>query len=100
MTFVNDHLTISALPNWIIIAYATSPKGDSTGFNAIEDYIKPDSLRVDINSDAFIQAVPLKRLLDAVGELIKKDPLAYLCQQDDCPRCGEIRNSIQKITGR
>ncbi len=66
--------------------------GDSTGFTAIDDYIKPDTLRVDINSDAFLQAIPVKRLLDAVGELIKKDPLALLCQRRDCGRCNAIRD--------
>ena len=66
--------------------------GDSEGFKDFADYIKPDTIRVDINSDAFIQAVPLKRLLDAVGEMIKKDPLALLCQRTDCERCNAVRN--------
>ncbi|NWG05142.1 MAG: AAC(3) family N-acetyltransferase [Chloroflexi bacterium] len=65
--------------------------GDSTGFTAIDDYIKPDTLRVDMDGDAFIQAVPLKRLLGAVGEMIKKDPLALLCQRMDCERCNAIK---------
>lgn len=64
--------------------------GDSTGFNNIEEYIKADTRRVDIDN-IFIQAVPLKRLFDAVGELIKKDPLALLCQRIDCERCNAIK---------
>jgi len=64
--------------------------GDSTGFTAIDEYIKPDTRRVDMG-EAFIQAVPLKRLFDAVGEMIKKDPLALLCQRTDCERCNAIR---------
>ena len=64
--------------------------GDSSGFNAIEEYIKPDIRRVDIGS-VFIQAIPLKRLFDAVGELIKKDPLTLLCQRTDCERCHTVR---------
>lgn len=66
--------------------------GDSEGFKNFADYIKPDTLRVDMDGDAFIQAVPLKRLLDAVGEMIKIDPLALLCQRRDCDRCNAVRN--------
>jgi hypothetical protein len=43
-------------------------------------------------NNAIIQAVPLKRLLDAVQELIKKDPLALLCQRSDCEQCNAVRN--------
>jgi len=68
--------------------------GDSTGFTAIGEYIKPDTLRVDIGNDAFIQAVSLKRLLDAVGEMLKKNPLALLCQRDDCERCNAVRGML------
>lgn len=64
--------------------------GDSSGFQAIEEYIQPDTRRVDIG-DAFIQAVPLKRLFDAVQEMIKKDPLALLCERGDCERCNAVR---------
>ena len=37
--------------------------GDSSGFNAIEEIIEPHTRRVDVGKEAFIQAVPLKRLL-------------------------------------
>lgn len=67
--------------------------GDSSGFNAIASYIKPDIRRVEIG-EAFIQAVSLRRLFDAVQELIKLDPLALLCQRTDCERCDAIRNTI------
>jgi len=65
--------------------------GDSEGFKGFAEYIKPDTLRVDLDGDAFIEAVPLKRLLDAVREMIKKDPLALLCQRTDCERCNAVR---------
>jgi aminoglycoside 3-N-acetyltransferase len=65
--------------------------GDSTGFNAIEETIKYDVFRVDIGRGAFIQAISLKVILAAVQELIRKDPLALLCQRDDCEMCNEIR---------
>ena len=68
--------------------------GDSSGFNAIEELIEPNTRRVDVGKEAFIQAVPLKRLLDATVELIKKDPLALLCQRNDCERCNAVRQMI------
>ena len=64
--------------------------GDSSGFQAIEEYIKLDTRRVEIGA-GFIQALPLKRLFDAVKELIKKDPLALLCEREDCERCNAVR---------
>ena len=68
--------------------------GDSSGFNAIASYIKPDTRRVDMG-EAFIEALPLRRLFNAVQELIKLDPLALLCQRTDCERCNAVR-----LTGR
>lgn len=64
--------------------------GDSSGFNAIESYIRPDTRRVEMG-ESLIQAVPLKRLIEAVQELIKVDPLALLCQRTDCERCNAVR---------
>ena len=65
--------------------------GDSTGFNDIDEYILPQTRRVDLDGGAFIQAVRLKQLIDATVELIKKDPLALLCQREDCERCNAVR---------
>ena len=44
--------------------------------------------------DALVQAVPLKMLFKVVMGQNKKDPLALLCQQEDCERCGEVRRSV------
>ncbi|MGZ9223712.1 MAG: AAC(3) family N-acetyltransferase [Anaerolineales bacterium] len=68
--------------------------GDSMGFQAVEEHIKPDTRRVQIG-DAFIDAIPLKRLFEVVQSLIRKDPLALLCERTDCERCAAIR-----LTGR
>jgi len=65
--------------------------GDSSGFNAIASYIKPDTRRVDMG-EAFIQAVSLQRLFQAVHELIQIDPMALLCHRTDCERCNAVRN--------
>jgi aminoglycoside 3-N-acetyltransferase len=64
--------------------------GDSSGFNAIARYVQADIRRVDVE-EAFVQAVPLKKLFKAVQELIKKDPLALLCHRTDCERCNAIK---------
>ena len=64
--------------------------GDSLGFQAIEPYIEPDTRRVNMG-EAFVQAVPLQRLFDAVQGLIRKDPLALLCERMDCERCNAIK---------
>jgi len=68
--------------------------GDSMGFQAIEPYLSLDTRRVQIG-EAFVQAVPLRRLLDVVQDTIKKDPLALLCERIDCERCNAVR-----VTGR
>jgi aminoglycoside 3-N-acetyltransferase len=64
--------------------------GDSMGFRAIEEYIQFDTRRVELGA-AFLQAVPLKRLFEVVQGLIKKDPLALLCDRTECERCMAIR---------
>lgn len=76
--------------------------GDSSGFNEIEDHLKSYTLHVDMYDGAFIQAVPLKRLIHTTMELIKKNPLALLCQRSDCERCNAVRNTQgdPRVTGR
>jgi aminoglycoside 3-N-acetyltransferase len=70
--------------------------GDSMGFRAIEDHITFETRRVELG-DTFIQAVSLRGLLEVVQSLIKKDPLALLCERADCERCNAVRMAI---TGR
>jgi aminoglycoside 3-N-acetyltransferase len=64
--------------------------GDSNGFQAIEEYIRFDTRRI-LLGEACIQAVPLKSLFQVVQDLIKKDPLALLCERIDCERCTAVR---------
>jgi aminoglycoside 3-N-acetyltransferase len=65
--------------------------GDSAGFQAIAPDMEKFTRKVQIGN-ANVQAVPLAMLFKVVVARIKKDPLALLCQQVDCERCGEIRN--------
>ncbi|HSL46897.1 MAG TPA: AAC(3) family N-acetyltransferase [Anaerolineales bacterium] len=64
--------------------------GDSTGFHLIESYLTFDTRRVQLG-DGFVQAVPLQRLFEVVQDLIKKDPLALLCERFDCEQCNAVR---------
>jgi aminoglycoside 3-N-acetyltransferase len=64
--------------------------GDSAGFQAIAPEMEKYTRKVQIGP-AGVQALPLVMLFKVVTALIKKDPLALLCQQEDCERCGEIR---------
>ena len=64
--------------------------GDSAGFNEIAGDIARDTLFVEVGN-AVVQAVPLKRLMEAVTAQLKQDPLALLCRRDDCERCAAVR---------
>jgi aminoglycoside 3-N-acetyltransferase len=66
--------------------------GDSSGFDAIAPELVKDIRLLKIG-DAAVQAMPLRSLFAAVVNRIKTDPLALLCQRDDCERCMAIRNA-------
>jgi aminoglycoside 3-N-acetyltransferase len=81
------------------IRWALTPKGVvecpgfpgcSAGFQAIAPDMDKFTRRIRIG-EALVQAVPLKMLFRVVTARIKKDPLALLCQQEDCERCNQIR---------
>ncbi len=66
--------------------------GDSAGFNQIADDLEKSLRCVEIGG-ATVQAIPLKVLFKAVVGRIKQDPLALLCQREDCERCNAVRNA-------
>jgi aminoglycoside 3-N-acetyltransferase len=63
----------------------------SEGFEAIRPDIEHITRRAPIG-DSFIEAIQLQPLLQAVEMRIKNNPLALLCQRDECERCDAIRN--------
>ncbi len=67
--------------------------GDSSGFDAIAPDMENDVRRIQV-ADAIMQAVSLKTLFLTVIQKIKKDPLALLCQRDDCERCMAVREAV------
>ena len=70
--------------------------GCSEGFEAILPEIEHVSRRVEIGN-SFIEAIPLHPLLQAVEMRIKKEPLALLCQRDDCERCDAVRYTVSEM---
>jgi len=64
--------------------------GCSDGFEDIRPDIEQETRRVEIG-ESFIEAVPLCPLLQAVEARLKRNPLALLCQRDECRRCDAIR---------
>ena len=67
--------------------------GDSAGFEAIAPDLVHISRKVRAG-DAVIQAMPLRALIQVVCDRIKADPLALLCNRQDCTRCNAVRDSV------
>ncbi len=90
------------------IRWALTPKGVvecpnfpgcSAGFEALAPELERYTRKVQVG-EALVQAVPMKMLFKVVIARLKKDPLALLCNQPDCERCGEIRNAVKKGEGQ
>lgn len=64
--------------------------GDSSGFGAIASHLKEDTVRVELDK-AFVEAMPIRRVIDVAVGLIKNDPLALLCERKDCLMCNAVR---------
>jgi aminoglycoside 3-N-acetyltransferase len=62
----------------------------SDGFEAIRPDVRHVTRRARVG-ESFIEAVPLRPLLQAVEARIKNDPLALLCQREECERCDAIQ---------
>jgi aminoglycoside 3-N-acetyltransferase len=86
------------------IRWALTPKGViecpnfpgcSAGFEAIRPGVERYTRSVQIGG-ALVQALPLKMLFRAVLARLRQDPLALLCQSEDCERCQEVRDSVDK----
>ena len=68
--------------------------GDSAGFNDIARHLENDTAAVTIG-EARVQAVPLNNLIDRVKLLLKVNPLALLCERNDCMRCNDVRRWVR-----
>ena len=72
---------VTACPRW---------PGCSGGFEKISPHLAWFTQKVQVGS-ALVQAIPLKSLVDVVQELIVEDPLALLCDRENCQRCNTLR---------
>jgi aminoglycoside 3-N-acetyltransferase len=73
--------------------------GDSSGFDAITPHIRPIVTHGQIGQ-ANIQRIPSGKLVEITTNLIRKDPFALLCFNDDCDRCRDMRVRIQDKIGQ
>jgi aminoglycoside 3-N-acetyltransferase len=69
--------------------------GCSAGFEAIAAEMERYTRKAKIG-EALVQAVPMKMLFRVVTARLKQNPLALLCQAEDCERCREIRNAVKR----
>jgi aminoglycoside 3-N-acetyltransferase len=86
------------------IRWALTPKGVvecpafpgcSAGFDAAAPALENYTRRVRIG-DTLIQAVSVRAVFNAVVPMFRRDPLALLCNDESCERCGEIRKQVRK----
>ena len=84
------------------VRWALTPKGvvecpgfpgDSAGFEAIAPEVEKFARKVQVGN-CLMQAVPIKMLFRVVTARLNKDPLALLCEQEDCERCNQIRREV------
>jgi aminoglycoside 3-N-acetyltransferase len=68
--------------------------GDSAGFNAIAPELVNNVRMIQIGN-TLVQATSLRILFSTVIRILKENPLALLCERDDCERCNAIRNTMQ-----
>lgn len=66
----------------------------STGFEALEPALRPHTLTVQAGQ-AVIRAVPARKVITSTIEVIKKNPLALLCERSDCERCMDVREGLK-----
>jgi len=67
--------------------------GCSDGFAALADDLEGHTRRVEIGL-SFVDAIPLKALIQVVRARIKANPLDLLCQRESCQRCQAVRASL------
>lgn len=67
--------------------------GCSDGFNAVAPRLEQARSAVQLG-EAVIQAIPVVNLMDAVCGILREDPLALLCERQDCARCNAVRASV------
>jgi aminoglycoside 3-N-acetyltransferase len=69
--------------------------GCSDGFQDLEPVVDEFARRVPLGPTQ-ITAAPLIELVQAVREMLSRDPLALLCRRPVCERCDAVRSSLDR----
>ena len=67
--------------------------GCSEGFKALGEELERHTRRAEIGF-SFVDAIPLKALIQVVKSRLKANPLDLLCQREDCERCQAVRGML------
>ena len=67
--------------------------GNSAGFDSIAPDLVNDVKKIQVGN-TIVQAVALRTLFVKVIQILKENPLALLCQRDDCERCNAVREAV------
>ena len=70
--------------------------GCSNGFEKAAVWLENLTHRVQIGT-AVVQALSLSAMVERIVAVIHKDPLAFLCDQPDCPQCNAIRRRLTTV---
>jgi aminoglycoside 3-N-acetyltransferase len=65
--------------------------GCSDGFNQIKPVIQDISRQVALGN-GWVEAVPIRFMVEIARSMMVSNPQALLCSRKDCPRCNTIRN--------
>lgn len=66
----------------------------SDGFDALQPHLAPVTRAAQVGG-AWVQALPISLVVRTVQQLVTEDPLALLCTRNNCPRCNQVRKSVQ-----
>jgi aminoglycoside 3-N-acetyltransferase len=69
--------------------------GCSDGFASVDPPLEQNTRAVRLG-EAFVRAIPLVNLMDTVCGMLKEDPLALLCEREDCARCNAVREAVTR----
>jgi aminoglycoside 3-N-acetyltransferase len=67
--------------------------GCSDGFWQVKQYLDPLSQQIAMG-DAVVSTIRLQPMLELLVNVLRKDPLALLCDNPDCERCEAVRRSV------
>lgn len=70
--------------------------GCSDGFEDAAPILEEITRRVKLG-DCEVRALPIQPMLETVGDLLHRDPLALLCSRDGCGRCDAVRQSLSAL---